>query len=283
MTTRPAHPQWTDDLFPFPTPPALARAVDLAWEADFLATDLYEEGLYDAARVQGSAALPFDLCEVPRAPRGWEYTDPWDATRRPHTPHRSVPELLPFADLGTGTCVGWAVPAPELGRDDHPVAVFGHRTPAVVGRDTRDGLAYLLGLAHPDDAARLASALGLTTGQRPTGDAPIPLDFAPPPGWRHEPCPSGVGLGVLAPADAFADTYPTFLGDIDDILTGASDLLDAGAPASALLGLTAAYHEDPERLTDLHPLWARAYDALDRPFLRARLEAMAEPPRRTTR
>ncbi|WP_158745299.1 hypothetical protein, partial [Streptomyces sp. NRRL S-1448] len=97
--------------------------------------------------MQTSFALPFDLCEVPLAPQGWEYCYAGEAFRRHHVPFMSVPELLPFADLGTGTCVGWVVPAPELGRTDHPVASFGHKEPGVIGRNTLDGLTFLLSLA----------------------------------------------------------------------------------------------------------------------------------------
>ncbi|WP_158745297.1 hypothetical protein, partial [Streptomyces sp. NRRL S-1448] len=97
--------------------------------------------------MQTSFALPFDLCEVPLAPQGWEYCYAGEAFRRHHVPFMSVPELLPFADLDTGTCVGWVVPAPELGRTDHPVASFGHKEPGVIGRNTLDGLTFLLSLA----------------------------------------------------------------------------------------------------------------------------------------
>lgn len=285
-------PRWTDDLFPFPTPPALAKVVDIAWEEGFLATDLYEEGLYDASRVQTSGALPFDLCGVPLAPQGWEYCYAGEAVRRHCVPFMSVPELLPFADLGTGTCVGWVVPAPELGRTDHPVASFGHKEPGVIGRNTLDGLTFLLSLAlrgggerRRSQVARLSAELGI----RPTpeygvhpdgGDVQVPLDLAPPAGWRHAPDPSGIGIGVLAPDDAFGDACPSFTGDADTILADASRMLDAGYPASALLGLTAAYHEDAQRLPDLHPLWSRAYHDLDRPLLRERLDAMLEDHRR---
>lgn len=200
----------------------------------------------------------------------------------------SVPELLPFADLGSGTCVGWVVPAPELGRTDHPVASFGHKEPGVIGRNTLDGLAFVLALAlrsggerRRAQVAHLSAALGIQAdpryGVRPDGrDIDVPLDLAPPAGWRHEPDPSGVGIGVLAPDDAFAGEYPVFTGELDEILSDASRMLDAGHPASALLGLTAAYHEDVGYLSDLHPLWARAYDDLDRPFLRERLDVMLE-------
>ncbi|MCP2341599.1 hypothetical protein [Actinomadura rupiterrae] len=281
-------PSWLDDLFPFPTPPALAKVVDIAWEEGFLGTDLYEEGLYDPYRVQGSFALPFDLCEVPQAPDGWEDCYPEGVFRRHIVPFWSVPELLPFADLGSGTYIGWVVPAPELGRTDHPVASFGHKKPGVIGRDTMDGLAFLLALAlrsggeHREaQVARLAAELGLEPrpeyGVSPDGsDAEIPLDLAAPTGWRHEPDPSGIGIGVLAPHDAFADEYPRFTGEIDAILDDASRLLDAGRPASALLGLTAAYHEDEQRIPELYPLWARAYDDLGRPLLRERLDVMLE-------
>lgn len=84
--------------------------------------------------MQGSFALPFDLCEVPLAPQGWEYCYAGEVFRRHRLPLWSVPELLPFADLGNGTCVGWVVPAPELSRTDHPVASFGHKEPGVIGR-----------------------------------------------------------------------------------------------------------------------------------------------------
>ncbi|MEU9504448.1 hypothetical protein [Streptomyces sp. NPDC048196] len=282
-------PRWTDDLFPFPTPPALAKVIDIAWEEGFLTTDLYEEGLYDAGRVQTSLALPFDLCEVPLAPQGWEYCYAGKASRRHHVPFMSVPELLPFADLGTGTRVGWVVPAPELGRTDHPVASFGHKEPGVIGRNTLDGLTFLLSLAlrsggerRRTQVARLSAELGIHPtpeyGLTPSGrsDAEVPLDLAPPAGWRHEPDPSGIGVGVLAPNDAFAEEYPAFTGDTDFILADASRMLDAGYPASALLGLTAAYHENVERLPDLHPLWARAYDDLGRTLLRERLDVMLQ-------
>ncbi|MFF4954999.1 hypothetical protein [Streptomyces chattanoogensis] len=98
----------------------------------------------------------------------------------------------------------------------------------------------------------------------------------PPAGWRHEPDPSGIGIGVLAPNDAFGHAYPSFTGETDTILADASQMLDASHQASALLGLTATYHEDAQRLPDLHPLWARAYDDLDHPLFRQRLDAMLD-------
>jgi hypothetical protein len=281
-------PRWTDDLFPFPTPPALAKVIDIAWEEGFLATDLYEEGLYDGYRVQGSFALPYDLSEAPLAPQGWEYCYAGEVFRRHNVPFMSVPELLPFVDLGTGTSIGWVVPAPELGRTDHPVASFGHKDPGVIGRNTLDGLTFMLALAlrsggdrRRTQVARLSAELGINPtaeyGVSPHGgDATVPLDLAPPPGWRHEPDPSGIGIGVLAPDDAFAEEHPVFTGEMDDILADASRMLDAGHPASALLALTAVYHDDTEHLQDLHPLWSRAYDDLGRPLLRERLDVMLE-------
>ncbi|RSN62295.1 hypothetical protein [Actinomadura sp. WAC 06369] len=285
MTTR---PKWTDDLFPFPTPPALAKVIDIAWEEGFLETDLFEEGLYDPFRVQTSFALPFDLCEAPPAPSGWEYRDDEERFRRHHVPFMSVPELLPFADLGNGTCIGWVVPAPELERTDHPVASFGHKEPGVIGRNTLDGLTFLLSVALRSGGERRVAQverLSAELGVRPApeygvgpdgGDTEVPLELAPPDGWRHEPDPSGVGIGVLAPHDAFGDEHPSFAGETDAVLADANRMLDAGHPASALLGLTAAYHEDGRRLPDLHPLWARAYDDLGRPLLRERLDVMLD-------
>ncbi|MGW2631481.1 hypothetical protein ACWC2K_19380 [Streptomyces chattanoogensis] len=98
----------------------------------------------------------------------------------------------------------------------------------------------------------------------------------PPAGWRHEPDPSGISIGVLAPNGTFGDEYPSFTGKTDTILADVSRMLDAGHPASALLRLTATYHEDVQRLPDLHLLWARAYDDLDRPLFRERLDVMLD-------
>ncbi|GAA2112459.1 hypothetical protein [Actinomadura alba] len=63
-------------------------------------------------------------------------------------------------------------------------------------------------------------------------------------------------------------------GELDEILADAARLLDAGFPATALLELTDAFHDDFDRFAQLRPPWARAYRDLSRPQLAARLELM---------
>ncbi|MFF0451355.1 hypothetical protein ACFYT4_34160 [Streptomyces sp. NPDC004609] len=267
-------PRWVDDLFPFPTPPALARLIDIAWEHAFIEDDLYDEILLETYY-----DFMFDLEAVPLAPGGWEYSYPGPSSRLPRpAPLYATPELLPFGHLGNGTHIGWVVPAPELGGTDHPVAVFAQEPGArVIGRDTRAGLEFALSLGLRKDnlsdadralIARLAAELGLRPspefGITEDGrDVLVPLDLAVPAGWRHE---HGVyGIGVLAPSDAFAGHGPVSSERLEEILADAVGMLDAGCPATALLGLTEAFHQDFLRLTELHPLWARAYQDLGRP------------------
>ncbi|MFI0446927.1 hypothetical protein [Actinomadura sp. 6N118] len=282
-------PPWVDDLFPFPTPPALAKLIDIAWEHAFTDEDQYDDGVvithYD---------FMFDLACAPLAPKGWEHTYPGPSRGGDFVPLWATPELIQFGHLGTGICVGWVIPAPELQGSDHPVALFGHRPAArVIAGDTRAGLEWMLSLGLRKDGlrdddrsliARLAAELDINPapehGVTPDGrDVVVPLELAVPSGWRHVPSTFGVGfdngIGVLAPADAFAE-YSLLLrsSKLDEILTEAARLLDAGYPATALLELTDAFHEDPDRLPDLHPLWSRAYHDLGRPQYANRLDLM---------
>ncbi|GAA2397588.1 hypothetical protein GCM10010191_00290 [Actinomadura vinacea] len=284
-----APPPWVDDLFPFPTPPALAKLIDIAWEHAFTDEDLYDECL-----LASHFGFMFDLEAVPAAPDGWEYTYPGPAlasgVRQDFVPLWATPELVRFGSLGTGTYVGWVVLAPELNGADHPVALFGDDAGMrLIARDTRAGLEWMLSLGLRrqnlrDDAraliARLAAELDIHPapehGITPDGsDAVVPLEPAVPSGWRHVPGRDGTGVGVLAPADAFAAQGPVNSGELDEILAGADRLLDAGFPASALLELTDAFHDDPDRFAGLHPLWARAYRDLGRPRFADRLALMA--------
>ncbi|MDL4773988.1 MULTISPECIES: hypothetical protein [Thermomonosporaceae] len=284
-----APPPWVDDLFPFPTPPGLARLVDIAWADAFTDEDEYDEALlathYD---------FMFDLEAAPGAPDGWEYAYPGPSltkgVRQDHVPMFATPELVQFGHLGNGTCVGWVVPAPELRGTDHPVALFGQEPGArIIGADTRAGLEWMLSLGlrkknlRDDDRAliaRLATELDLHPtpehGITPDGfDTIVPLELTVPAGWRHEPDVNGAGVGVLAPAGAFTDRGHMYAGGcLDEILAHTDRLLDTGYPATALLELTDAFHDDHDRFTHLHPLWARAYHDLDRPQLATRLETM---------
>jgi hypothetical protein len=87
---------------------------------------------------------------------------------------------------------------------------------------------------------------------------------------------------VLAPADAFADREPV-VADVDlrnellePALADAARALDAGHPATALLGLKDTFVNSPScYFADLKPLWARAYRDLGRPQFAERLDLMA--------
>ncbi|MEU7838838.1 hypothetical protein [Nonomuraea sp. NPDC049129] len=275
-------PAWVDDLFPFPTPPALAKLVDIAWPHAFIDEELYDDGLltthYD---------FMFDLESVPRAPDGWEEAYPGPAWRGDHVPLFATPEYLQFGHLGNGTYVGWVVPAPELGGTDHPVALFGQEPGGrVIARDTRAGLEWMLSFGlrkenlSDDDRsliARVAAELDLDPASEravtPDGfDVVVPLELAVPSGWRHEPGAYGIGPGVLAPADAFAPDGPMDSYRLDDVLADAAQLLGAGFPATALHGIMDAFHRDIAHFTSLLPLWVRAYQDLGRPQFTTRLD-----------
>src|SRR3954452_19554745 len=91
----------------------------------------------------------FDLVGVPRPPAGWECSPEFDDhLREPPVPMFATPEFVPFGDMGDGGYVGWAVPAPELGRLDHPVChADGHQHGVILlGDDTRAGLEFMLSL-----------------------------------------------------------------------------------------------------------------------------------------
>ncbi|WP_436637559.1 hypothetical protein [Actinomadura kijaniata] len=233
----------------------------------------------------------FDLESTPGAPDGWESAHaPTRQDHVPPVPLFAIPELVQFGHLGTGTYVGWVVPAPELRGTDHPVALFGQDPGArIIGRDTRAGLEWMLSLglrqAHlrADDRAliaRLVAELDLHPtpeyGITPDGfDVVVSLELTVPAGWRHEPDVNGAGIGVLALADAFTDrSYVYAGGHLDEILAEAERLLEAGFPATALVELIDAFHDDRHRFAHLDSLWARAYQDLGRPRSAARLDTM---------
>jgi hypothetical protein len=223
--------------------------------------------------------------------------------------------------------LGWVIAAPELGRPDHPVALVDLDWPASVhglGKDTRAGLAMYFSLLSildmpewlgmdssvgsyqgwmrqvDEDIAKIWNALGLEHPRFPEpgspGWPPSWFDRRPeldvPPGWRHEPCADNVG--VLAPADAFTAERPRLPRpgqpiDLAELLADAERLLDAGAPASALLLVKEAFvrgenerrrkrnaqgQQDVDRLK---PLWVRAYTDLGRPQLADRVDLVTAP------
>jgi hypothetical protein len=135
-------PPWVDDLFPFPTPAAFVPLVERAWR------DATREGYYDFCEFAGHLQL-FELTAIPDPPPGWTCSPEFnDQVRRPTVTFYAPPEFIPFGSMGTGGYYGWLVPAPELGRSDHPVGCADGHQPGVVvqlGPDTRTGLELLMG------------------------------------------------------------------------------------------------------------------------------------------
>ncbi|TDE35890.1 hypothetical protein E1295_35610 [Nonomuraea mesophila] len=315
-------PPWVDDLFPFPTPPALRTLIDMAWQAAYA---FYRENdSYDPALLISHHDFMFDLATVPRPPEGCTADPDLTGHGEPPVPHFATPEFVSFGSLGDGGDVGWLVPAPELRRGDHPVALAGGHEHGVtlIGADTRTGLEFMLSWAlrrwredpvpeppawrDPDvwlaqnrwriDAharkRRLADRLAAELGVHPDPDGVFPgsrwkgtavwadtafdIVFDVPEGWRHET--GADGIGVLAPADAYADRRPVVAERprLEPELIAAAAWLDAGCPATALLGLKDTFVNGPGcYFADLKPLWARAYRDLGRPAYADRLELMA--------
>jgi hypothetical protein len=276
-------PPWVDDLFAFPTPPTLAALIDIAWQDAFT-----EDGAYDDGAAITRFDFMFDLSSVPRAPEGWECVYPGAAWRSDYVPLRATPELVQFGSLGTGAHVGWVVLAPELGRTDHPVALFGDDAGAwVIGADTLGGLEWLLSrslrsyLSENDRTLiqRVSHRLGIKPGPElgvVNGRAlEVPLEPDVPEGWWYQPARDGVGVGVLAPSDAFAE-HVRISSELDEVLAESDRLLDKGYPASVLFEITDAFHNDPDLFPKLRGTWDRAYRDLGRDWFAERLATMAD-------
>jgi hypothetical protein len=304
--SEPVTPPWLDDLFPFPTPPVLARLVDIAWE------HATREGYYDYTLMSTYFDFMFDLATFPRPPEGWECSPEVDDVSRlrrvlASAPMFVTPEFVPFGALGDGGYVGWLVPAPELDRPDHPVALAsGHDyRVSVIGADTRAGLEFMLsrGLRRQrerqqdperdsqDPVAeylrdkyrelipRLAAEIGAHLDPDGAVESVADVVFDVPAGWRHEMGEDGIG--VLAPAGTFADREPVVAHvqyeeqPVAPALADAAHLLDIGYPATALLGLKDTFVNSPPcYFAELNPLWARAYRDLGRPGLAQHLDLM---------
>ncbi|MDG4791640.1 hypothetical protein O7626_38075 [Micromonospora sp. WMMD1102] len=304
-------PAWVDDLFPFPTPRAFCTLVDIAWQA--ACTSFKESGTYAYGLLETHYDFMFDLAMIPRPPNGWECDPEFDVeTRKPSLPLFATPEFVSFGALGDGGHIGWLVPAPELGRRDHPVALAsGHDFGVTfIGADTRAGLEFMLSRAlrwfreDPEPALadsraqdrqlidRLAAELGVHPdpdrkyagsswkyGWVVERDRKFQLEFDVPEGWRHDIGEDGIG--VLAPAAAYADWSPVVADvrlrnePLQPVLSAAARALDAGHPATALLGLKDTFVNAPScYFGDLKPLWARAYQDLGRPEFAERLDLM---------
>lgn len=296
-------PPWVDDLFPFPTPPALRTLIDIAWQ---------ENESYDSSLLETHYDFMFDLAVTPRPPDGGDACpESTGQGRQPWLPHYAPPEFVPFGSLGDGGDIGWLVLAPELGRPDHPVVLAGGHDHGVtlIGADTRTGLEFMLSRALrrwredpvPEPPAgrdpevwlaqnkwridgraqdrrlvdRLAAALRVHP-ETVREDVEHDIVFDVPEGWRHEP--GADGIGVLAPADAYAERQPVAAEDpaLEPELIAAACWLDDGHPATALLALKDTFVNGPScYFADLRPLWERAYRDLGRPEHADRLALMA--------
>lgn len=286
MTESPP-PAWADDLFRFATPPAFAALVDIAWQANT------RDGYYDTCMMETHYDFMFDLWAIPRPPEGWDVDYPDSVGAPPELPLFATPEFVPFGLFDDGTSIGWAVPAPELGRSDHPVVLVCSDEPGAVfvGKDTGAGLEFMLSRTlrrwrerpPSSDDRELLDRLVAEAGLRPDPDREFamnaPITFEVPEGWRHER--SADGIGVLAPADAFTDEG-AIVADVpwgkpwalEPVLADAAQLLDGGYPATALLGLRDTFHTSYSYFRELRPLWARAYRDLGRPQLAEDLDRM---------
>jgi hypothetical protein len=310
-------PRWVDDLFPFPTPPAFRTLIDIAWERAY---EYYlETDSYDFIELSTTFDFMFDLQRFPGPLDGWDpgYPEFTEECRQPSVPLFATPEFVPFGSLGTGSHVGWLVPAPELRRPDQPVALASGHSGGVtwLGPDTRTGLEFMLSWTlrrwredakhWADTSARrrpLVDRLAAELGVRPDPDTvyigssweggtvaqdeEYEIAFDVPDGWHH--AESVDGIGVLAPSDAFSGRDPIVPGqrvgrggDPESVLADAQRALDAGYPATALLGIRDTFEANPScHFTELKPLWARAYRDLGRHHLTEtldRMESMYQP------
>ncbi|MGP3985851.1 hypothetical protein [Streptomyces sp. 3N207] len=103
-------------------------------------------------------------------------------------------------------------------------------------------------------------------------DTEYGIVFDIPEGWRHET--GADGIGVLAPADAYADRKPVVANRplLEPELIAAACWLDSGYPATASLAFKDTSVNGPScDFADLKPLWAHR--------LGLRLEEAHGPPR----
>ncbi|MGH8880378.1 MAG: hypothetical protein ACRD0P_24000, partial [Stackebrandtia sp.] len=170
-------------------------------------------------------------------------------------------------------------PAPPAGRD--PQVWLSQNRWRLDARARDRQLARQLAAAldvRPDPDHQYSGSTWDGTGV--AADTDFDITFVVPHGWRHEAGKDGIG--VLAPSDAFAAEGPLVAdGDpssslFDLALADAAEMLDAGYPATALLGLKDSFVNAPtESFAELRPLWARAYRDLGRPRSAQRLDTMA--------
>lgn len=215
------------------------------------------------------------------------------------TGYTSPFELYSAGDYD-GDQVGWVVLAPERPADDYPWVWYQHDGNGhfPVARDTPEFLARTLSYALATEAdseaevtaaaAHLGVAVSRELGESlgPFGSSryyergePCPtLHVEVPDGWRYEPSPADEGVGVLAPADAFA-SGPHVQDRRVDPLDAAAEHGNNGHPATALWHLLTPNARHGTAM-EQYGYWIRftkqAYVNLGRPHLAARVDQFCE-------
>jgi hypothetical protein len=273
-----------------------------------------------AARGAGAFPIPTPApfaailagAQVPTRSRTFRMLVPLDGSP-PHSrpvAFAAPPEFIPFAELRVGglrpcrfanSVVGWIVPAPELGRTDHPVGLVGAEEPSRVwqiGADTRSGFAAIIAIIEDDLAEWLAAD---TTGSYWAGLAPMRAglkrlarildlgecrDPAPPEGfttvprletrYRHVQTDDQIGVhGMELADDRPPAPDPARPGEVGRAIAEIARLLDLGAPARALVLVKDLFVRTPRcYVKDLKYLWEAAYLDHARPQLLGQLDAM---------
>jgi hypothetical protein len=168
--------------------------------------------------------------------------------------------------------------APPAGRDPKVWLAQNQYLIDAHAEDRRllDRLATELGV-HPDPDRSYAGSSW--NGPSVRLDDEFEIVFDVPEGWRHEH--GADGIGVLAPSNAFADRDPVVADltvpneSLEPVLIDATRTLDAGHPATALLGLKDTFVGSATcYFADLKPLWSQAYRDLGRIQYAERLDLM---------
>ncbi|MEL6266421.1 MAG: hypothetical protein AAFR52_12360 [Pseudomonadota bacterium] len=211
------------------------------------------------------------------------------------------PELFIFAATGVdGTHVGFLDRAPELGRDDLPVAGFAPWADGVVeiAASVFEAVGWLAGHDHVATRSDLAAASPLAVADRdavrddlrrlgvPVGQAAAGghgLDGAQDR-WLLLPAEDGVGAWGPQVAHNDATRYPRRGADSAVIVDAAEAMVAAGAPLDALVMLKQVFVErwsdDTQDLVPLYGAFATVYGALGRGSLVSNLPPLEARPAR---
>lgn len=211
------------------------------------------------------------------------------------------PEFFPFASLGEdGIYYGYVLHAPELNISNPPIGIFdpipnlSNQGVKLLGNSFEHALDRLLsealGFYCTDEQFQMIDAIATLLNVQPSFDKrnrrymeyDEPIVPAIPTGWHFEP--SGDGVGVLAPREAFVDHSPTCETWSFDIFQGkgcpivqnteaalqlVEKCLRSNAPGSALFILRELHwrSSDERVFQQSKELWKDAYSQLQRPLL----------------